>query len=35
VVDLQREGFGIRPVSDGVVECRFTITEEELTEEEP
>ena len=29
VVDLERQGFGIRPVSDGVVECRFTVTEEE------
>ena len=29
VVDLEREGFGARPVSDGAVECRFTVAEEE------
>ncbi|MFL6195574.1 MAG: ABC transporter ATP-binding protein [Thermoanaerobaculia bacterium] len=29
VVDLEREGFGSRPVSDGVVPCRFTVDLEE------
>ncbi|HEX9942038.1 MAG TPA: ABC transporter ATP-binding protein [Thermoanaerobaculia bacterium] len=29
VVDLEREGFGTRPASDGAVPCRFTVEVEE------
>jgi ABC-type polysaccharide/polyol phosphate transport system ATPase subunit len=28
VVELEREGFGARPTSDGLVPCRFTVHEE-------